>query len=154
MKQNFFFSLSPHYFAQIKNICRTSACWSGEDGSHLGDLLPTHEEHEDDSQDDAQADQNEGSVGQHVLLGDDGVELRGRGVVDEDALKETTNKNRTLRKDIVLTSRLNSEFTQKQLKTESFDLEFKNVSAYKCKSFFFLQKTIHLEKKKIIIKFI
>lgn len=63
-------------------------------GSHLGDLLPTHEEHEDDSQDDAQADQHEGSVDHHVLLGDDRVERRGRGVVDDDALKEATEKKR------------------------------------------------------------
>lgn len=55
--------------------------------AHLGHSPSTHQEHEDDSQNDAEADHHEGNVDDDVLLGDDGLQLHGRRVVDQDALR-------------------------------------------------------------------
>lgn len=55
--------------------------------THLGDLLSTHQEHEDYSRDDAETDQHEGNVLHDVLHDGDLLQLRGRRVVDDDTLR-------------------------------------------------------------------
>lgn len=55
--------------------------------THLGDLLSTHQEHEKHSQNDAQTNQHEGNVHHHVLRNNDLVQLHGRRIVNDDALR-------------------------------------------------------------------
>lgn len=64
--------------------------------AHLGRSPSTHQEHEDDSQNDAEADHHEGNVDDDVLLGDDDLQLRGRRVVDHDALRRRRERRRSL----------------------------------------------------------